>query len=91
MTSNQIGNLTAPELFDGNGAVGYGFGVAVVKDPALAQTSVSPGSFRWGGVYGHSWFVDPSAHLTVVLMTNTAIEGMAGKLSSDIESAVYGR
>jgi len=43
----------------------------------------------WGGVYGHSWFVDPSRKLTVVLLTNTALEGMMGKVTTDLRDAVY--
>ena len=54
-----------------------------------AKTAMSAGTFRWGGAYGHTWFVDRQAKLTVILMTNTAFEGMAGKLPGDIERAVY--
>ncbi|MEW6640312.1 MAG: serine hydrolase domain-containing protein [Pseudomonadota bacterium] len=68
---------------------GFGFGGAVLRDPALAKTPQSPGTWAWGGVYGHSWFVDPVKKLTVVVMTNTAFEGMAGKLPTDVRDAVY--
>jgi CubicO group peptidase (beta-lactamase class C family) len=44
----------------------------------------------WGGVYGHSWFIDPKRRLVAVAMTNTAIEGMLGEFSLDIRNAVYG-
>ncbi|MGO4713049.1 serine hydrolase domain-containing protein [Bradyrhizobium sp. 2TAF24] len=68
---------------------GFGFGGAVLRDPALAKTPQSAGTWAWGGVYGHSWFVDPARKLTVVVMTNTAFEGMAGKLPTDVRNAVY--
>lgn len=58
-------------------------------DPAAAQTPQPRGSWMWGGVYGHSWFVDPVARLTVVLLTNTALEGMVGRLTFDVRKAVY--
>ncbi|WP_235440011.1 hypothetical protein [Paenibacillus sp. DMB20] len=31
----------------------------LLKDPAAAQTPESSGTWRMGGTYGHSWFVDP--------------------------------
>ena len=84
MLRNQIGSLMGP----GPG-IGFGFGGAVVVDPASAQTPQSPGTWQWGGVYGHSWFVDPERKLTVVALTNTALEGMWGKFTTDLRDAVY--
>jgi CubicO group peptidase (beta-lactamase class C family) len=84
MMHNQIGSLIGP----GPG-VGFGFGGAVVIDPATAHTPQSAGTFQWGGVYGHTWFVDPTRKLTVVALTNTALEGMWGKFTTDLRDAVY--
>jgi CubicO group peptidase (beta-lactamase class C family) len=84
MMRNQIGSLMGP----GPG-VGFGFGGAVVVDPAATHTPQSPGTWQWGGVYGHSWFVDPSRKLTVVALTNTGLEGMWGKFTTDLRDAVY--
>lgn len=42
----------------------------------------------WGGVYGHSWFVDPASRTSFVLMTNTSTEGMSGRLSQELMAAV---
>lgn len=83
MMRNQIGSLMGP----GPG-VGFGFGGAVVIDPAVAHTPAA-GIWQWGGVYGHSWFVDPARKLTVVALTNTALEGMWGKFTTDLRDAVY--
>src|SRR5438445_5698943 len=69
---------------------GWGLGFAVLRDPAVAQTPQAVGSWRWGGVYGRSWFVDPSAELTVVALTNTAIAGMAGAFPDAVRDAIYG-
>lgn len=87
MTRDQIPSLTSPILGDG---WGYGFGVAVLRDPRVASSPMSAGSFRWGGGYGHSWFVDPRAGVSAVLLTNTAFEGMAGALRTDFHRAVLG-
>ncbi|WP_038784111.1 serine hydrolase domain-containing protein [Burkholderia pseudomallei] len=69
---------------------GFGYGGAVLSDPALAQSPQSAGTLQWGGVYGHSWFVDAARGLTVLLMTNTAYEGMSGPLTLEVRDAVYG-
>lgn len=57
---------------------GFGLGFSVLKDPLVAATQESAGTWRWGGAYGHSWFVDPVRKLSVVAFTNTALEGMSG-------------
>lgn len=69
---------------------GFGYGWAVLVDPAAAKTPQGAGTLAWGGVYGHNWFVDPKARLTVVLLTNTAFEGMNGQVTRDLREAVYG-
>jgi CubicO group peptidase (beta-lactamase class C family) len=84
MMRNQLGSLPGPGPGDG-----FGFGGAVVVDPAAAQTPQSVGTWQWGGVYGHSWFVDPARKLTVVALTDTALEGMWGKFTTDVRDAVY--
>jgi len=84
MMRNQIGSLAEPLP-----GTGFGFGGAVIVDPAAAQTPQSPGTWRWGGVYGHSWFVDPARKLTVVALTNTGVEGNWGKFTTDLRDAVY--
>ncbi|MGH8188879.1 MAG: serine hydrolase domain-containing protein [Steroidobacteraceae bacterium] len=84
MMRNQIGSLSGPQP-----GIGFGFGGAVVVDPASAHTPQSPGTWQWGGVYGHTWFVDPARKLTVVAFTNTALEGLFGKFTTDLRDAVY--
>ncbi|MBX3619874.1 MAG: beta-lactamase family protein [Rhizobacter sp.] len=69
---------------------GYGRGYAVLADPVAAQSPQSAGTLSWGGVYGHSWFIDPARQLTVVAMTNTALEGMTGRFTTELRDAVYG-
>ena len=67
----------------------FGFGLSVVTNPGTAQTPQSAGTFAWGGVYGHSWFVDPAKRLTVVILTNTAVEGLFGQFPIQIRDAAY--
>lgn len=66
---------------------GFGFGGAIMLDPAAQGSPLPAGAWMWGGVYGHSWFVDPTGGKSVVLMTNTSTEGMSGRLSQEIFAA----
>lgn len=85
MTSNQIGDLEMP-YWPGRG---FGLGFTVLKDPVEAGTLESTGTWRMGGTYGHSWFVDPAEELSVVAFTNTALEGMSGRFTTELCEAVY--
>jgi CubicO group peptidase (beta-lactamase class C family) len=70
--------------------VGFGIGFSVLRDPHAAASPESPGTWRWGGVYGHSWFVDRARGLTVISLSNTLYEGMNGQYTIDLRDAVYG-
>lgn len=87
MMSNQIGPLRV--LFDPTGNTAFGFGGSILLDPAASGSFLSPGSWQWGGVWGHSWFVDPTRRTTIVNLTNTTLEGMAGQLPRDVQQAVF--
>lgn len=76
------------ELPDAPG-FGFGLGFSVLRDPALAGSPESPGTWRWGGAYGHSWFVDRAQGLSVVAFTNTLYEGMSGRFVTELRDAVY--
>lgn len=68
---------------------GFGLGFSVLRDPQLADSPESPGTWRWGGAYGHAWFVDRARGLSVVALTNTLYEGMSGRFVTDLRDAVY--
>ena len=87
MLKDQIPAITSPILHDG---WGYGFGVAVLRDPVAAGSPFNAGSVRWGGAYGNAWFIDEAAGVSSVLLTNTAFEGMAGRVRDELETAAYG-
>lgn len=69
--------------------LGFGLGFSVLRDPVLAQSPESPGTWRWSGAYGHAWWVDRPRGLTVVALTNTLYEGMSGRFVNELRDAVY--
>jgi CubicO group peptidase (beta-lactamase class C family) len=83
MMSNQVGAASGQQP-----GVRFGFGGALIADPAAARSPQSAGTWYWGGVYGHSWFVDPGRKVTVVALTNTALEGMSGKFPTALRNVV---
>jgi CubicO group peptidase (beta-lactamase class C family) len=86
MMTVQTGTLPIPSRGPG---WAFGFGGALLLDPAAAQSPQSPGTFGWGGVWGASWFVDPVRRLSVVSLSNTALEGMMGRYVRDLRDAIY--
>lgn len=81
---NQVGDL--PRDVAGQR---FGFLGAVWDDPAAANSPFSKGTVSWGGLYGHSWFIDVAKGLTVIALTNTAVEGCLGTYPGAIARAVY--
>ena len=84
MFRNQVAGI--PGLQPG---MGFGFGGAIVIDPVAAKTPQTAGTMYWGGVWGHTWFIDPAKKLTVIVFTNTAPAGMAGEFPDGLRDAVY--
>lgn len=70
-SSNQVGTLRERD----DPGWGFGFLSGVLVDPQRAQWPSNVGTLRWGGVWGNSWFIDPVAGMTVVSLSNTALEG----------------
>ncbi len=61
MTTNQVGTLHSP-----NG-LGFGLGFQVTERFGASGLE-SVGSFGWGGAYGSTYRVDPTARMVLVLM-----------------------
>lgn len=57
-----------------------------LNDPVDVNAPELPGTWRMGGTYGYSWFVDPSEELR---FTNMALERMSGRFTTDLCEAVY--
>lgn len=85
MARVQTGDVDLP----GRPGYGFGLGFSVLRDARAAQSPESDGTWRWGGAWGHAWFVDPSRRLSVGLFTNTVWEGSDGQTPIDVRDAVY--
>lgn len=81
---NQVGKLPREDA-----GLRFGYLGAVVDDPVAANTPEAPGTVNWGGVYGHSWLVDPANELVMVSMSNTAQEGCLGMFPRNVRNAIY--
>lgn len=86
MGRDQTGGVELPDA----PGFGFGLGFSVLRNPRLAASPQSSGTWRWGSVYGHAWFVDRAQGLSVVAFTNTLYEGMSGRFVTDLRDAVYG-
>jgi CubicO group peptidase (beta-lactamase class C family) len=62
---------------------------AWLDDPDLAKSPAARGTTRWGGIFGHNWFIDPENGLSVVSMSNTGLEGCDGDYKEQVRDAVY--
>jgi CubicO group peptidase (beta-lactamase class C family) len=83
--SNQIGDI------EGEPGYRFTFVGGLVSDPAETMTALPKGVIQWGGVYGNTWFIDPAERLTVVSLTNNALEGCNGAYPEMLRAAVYDR
>ncbi|NNM59253.1 MAG: beta-lactamase family protein [Legionellales bacterium] len=85
MTQDCVENFDVPAAGPG---YGFGMGFAVVRNSEEAGTPRQKGSFEWGGVYGCKMFVDPTADISVVILTNTALDGLLN-FPVKITQAIY--
>ncbi|WP_027214072.1 serine hydrolase domain-containing protein [Burkholderia sp. WSM2232] len=85
MSLDQSGGYELPDA----PGFGFGLGFSVLRDRSRAASPESNGTWRWGGAYGHSWFVDRARRLSVVALTNTLYEGMSGRFVTELRDAVY--
>lgn len=72
--------------FDG---VGFGLGVSVTLDPALAKTAGSAGDFGWGGMASTVFWVDPALEMSAVLLTQL-MPSSSWPIRKEIRALVHG-
>ena len=82
LSRNQVG-----DLFQWNGkqpGMGFGYAVAMVLDPAAANSARGQGAFGWAGAFGTTTWVDPAHEIAAVLMLQQA----DGRVVRDFENAI---
>lgn len=67
----------------------FGRGWAVTSPDTSPLLGLPVHAVHWGGVYGHSWSIDPATRTVVVALTNTTPEGMAGAFPTDVARAAH--
>lgn len=85
MTVSHTGDL--PIWISGPG-YGFGLGYGVKTDLGLSKTPSSVGTFRWGGYYCTTFWVDPVEGIVGILMTQVAPNRHLN-IRADFESVVY--
>ena len=65
--------------------MGFGLGVQVVEDPAMAGLRQSKGSWGWAGAYGTNVNIEPAEQMVTIIMMQTS----TGALQRDFENAVF--
>ena len=79
MTSSQTGNDLG---------IKFGLGFQVVTDAEAARTTVSPGSFFWGGMFASSYWIDPKEKIVAQFVLQQ-YPYSHGDLAEKFKVAVY--
>jgi CubicO group peptidase (beta-lactamase class C family) len=68
---------------------GWGYGMAVVAE--TTPDGLTPRTYGWDGGFGTSWFTDPGAGLTAILLTQRVFDGPSGSvIHNAFRKAAYG-
>jgi CubicO group peptidase (beta-lactamase class C family) len=80
---NQIGGLSRDDA-----GQKFSFLGAWIEDPQASGWPVA-GMLHWGGVWGNNWILEPKSGTSVVVYTNTTIEGCNGPFREEVRDAVF--
>ncbi len=78
----------ATDSWDTQRGYGYGLGVRVLTDPALADINGSVGEWGWDGAFGNWFCVDPKENLTCVYLT-TNLPGSHYRFIPKLMASMY--
>jgi CubicO group peptidase (beta-lactamase class C family) len=85
MATNHTGDLVNGQFGRPAAGMGFGLGVQIVEDPAMAGLRQSKGSWGWAGAYGTNVTIEPAEKMVTIIMMQTA----TGPLQRDFENAVF--
>jgi CubicO group peptidase (beta-lactamase class C family) len=89
MTSDQIGpetGITRDDFYFPGATSGFGLGFAV-RTSQPPNTSWPLGEYRWDGVAGTFFFVDPKDDMFAIFMTQTPSQG--GRIELALKRLIY--
>ena len=86
LSSNQVGDLY--QMNGKQAGWGFGYGVAVVLDPAAAHSARGQGAFGWGGAFGTTTWTDPEHEVAAVLMVQQGSERVVRDSEDAIRAAI---
>jgi CubicO group peptidase (beta-lactamase class C family) len=66
MITNHTGDM--PVYGMGGGGFGFGLGFSMLTDPARSREGLTEGTFGWLGIWGTSFWIDPTEELVSILM-----------------------
>ncbi|GAB2966344.1 serine hydrolase domain-containing protein [Hymenobacter coalescens] len=85
MTTNQIGPLE-------QGRNKFGLGFSITTAATAAESGLSEGSYEWGGIFGTTYWVDPTLNIVALLYTqkypNTTARDLPAKFKQQVRQAV---
>jgi CubicO group peptidase (beta-lactamase class C family) len=85
MSTNHTGDMVNGQFGRPAAGMGFGLGVQVVEDPAMAGLRQSKGSWGWAGAYGTNVTIEPAEKMVTIIMMQTS----TGALQRDFENAVF--
>ena len=85
MATNHTGDMVNGQFGRPAAGMGFGLGVQVVEDPAMANLRQSKGSWGWAGAYGTNVTIEPAEKMVTVIMMQTSTP----TLQRDFENAVF--
>jgi CubicO group peptidase (beta-lactamase class C family) len=88
ITTDHLGGIPMP--WDVKG-LGFGYGFAVIKDPAATGAAGTAGTFYWHGAAGTLFWVDPERDLIVVALTQHLMTPAAEPhaLAAELHNLIY--
>jgi CubicO group peptidase (beta-lactamase class C family) len=85
MSTNHTGDRVNGQFGRPAAGMGFGLGVQIVEDPAMAGLRQSKGSWGWAGAYGTNVNIEPAEKMVTIILMQTA----TGPLQRDFENAVF--
>lgn len=82
--------LPGTAIFIAGEGWGWSLGGQILRDPASSDHAAAAGFWKWGGLFGNHFWVDPARGQVLVSLSNTAINGTDGDFPRRLRAAITG-